>query len=239
MKNSLKRTFSRCVSVFISVLFLFIAVPAYTAGVSLNATRLVYNQGEKSVSVHARNNTDLNYLSKFFITDSKGSSDVPFIISPPLVKVLKNTSQEARIYFRTVNLPEDRETIFYFNATMIPATDGVVKSNGLSIAYNNIIKLFYRPANLKMQPAEAYENLKIKKTPTGVTVINNSPYYISLNELRLNGIKVGLNMALKNTMISPFSSFDYNVPVNARSGLAEWKVVNDLGGEDVFSGKIQ
>lgn len=225
-------------SLLISAFLLFTAVPALSAGVSLNATRLVYVQGEKSISIHARNNTNENYLSKFTVTDAENKISPLFTISPPLVKILKGTRQEARIYIKGNALPDDRETVFYFHATMIPATDGSVKTNALSIAYDNVIKLFYRPANLKMTPEEAYSNLSIKPTTSGVTVVNDSPYYITFSQLVLNGIKVELDLSKKNTMISPYSSFNYAVPVNARKGVAEWTVINDLGGENVFSKKI-
>lgn len=225
-------------SLIISALILFIAVPALSAGVSLNATRLVYVQGEKSISVHARNNTSENYLSRFTVTDAENKISPLFVISPPLIKILKGTRQEVRIYIKGNTLPEDRETVFYFHATMLPATDGSVKTNTLSIAYDNIIKLFYRPKNLKMTPEEAYSNLIIKPATGGVTVVNNSPYYITFSRIVLNGTKVGLDLSKKNTMISPFSSFNYAVPVNARKGVAEWTVINELGGENVFSKKI-
>lgn len=76
-------------SLFVSVLLLFISVPALSAGVSLNATRLVYIQGEKSISIHAKNNTNENYLSKFTVTDAENKISPLFTISPPLFRFLK------------------------------------------------------------------------------------------------------------------------------------------------------
>lgn len=220
------------------VIFLFISLPSFSAGVSLNATRLIYDQGSKSISVHARNSTDINFLSKFSITDSLNAPSPLFSISPPLVKILRGKSQEVRIYADTSTLPSDRETVFYLHAVMIPAASSNTQSNALSIAYDNIIKVFYRPANLKMSPEDAYRQLSVKATSSGVIVTNNSPYYISLNRLVLNGTKVGLNMAEKNTMVAPFDSLSYTVPVNARKGTAEWTVINDLGGDNEFSAQI-
>lgn len=220
------------------IMFLFISLPAFPAGVSLNATRLVYPQESKSIAVSARNNTDINFLSKFSVTNDDNVPSPLFSVSPPLVKVLKGTNQEVRIYANTSSLPTDRETVFYLHAVMIPAASSSTKSNALSIAYDNIIKIFYRPGNLKMSPEEAYPQLVVNATSSGITVANNSPYYISLNRLVLNGIKVDLSMAKKNTMIPPFDSLSYSVPVNARKGIAEWTVINDLGGDNEFSAQI-
>lgn len=220
------------------IIFLFISSPAFSSGVSLNATRLVYDQGSKSISVHARNNTDVNYLSKFTITDKNNAPSALFNISPPLIKILSGKSQEVRIYGNTASLPEDRETVFYLHAVMMPATSSDVRSNALSFAYENIIKVFYRPANLKMLPEDAHRQLAVNATSSGVTVVNNSPYYISLNHLILNGTKVELHMAKKNTMIAPFDSFSYSVPANARKGTAKWTVIDDLGANNEYSAQI-
>ncbi|WP_413492627.1 molecular chaperone [Morganella psychrotolerans] len=233
-----KKVFSHIKQSIFFIIFLFISLPSFSAGVSLNATRLVYDQGSKSISVHARNNTDINFLSKFSVTDSRNIPSSLFNISPPLIKILKGKSQEIRIYADTSSLPADRETVFYLHAVMIPAVSSGTQSNALSIAYENIIKIFYRPANLTMLPEEAYRQLTIKATSSGVTVMNNSPYYISLSRLILNGTKVDLDMAQKNTMIPPFDSLSYTVPVNARKGTAEWTAINDLGGDNEFSTQI-
>lgn len=228
----------------ISILFFALTSLAYSAGsgVGLNGTRIVYIQGDESTSIGARNNTSINYLAKFIVTkNANGTSNttVPFMVTPPLVKIDSGKSQEVRIYAQQNSLPKDRESIFYFSATMIPATDGPINGNALNIGYNNVIKLFYRPTNLKMSPRDAHENLKIVANATGITVVNNSPYYISLSNLVVNGVEIDLSMSKRNTMISPFDSFNYVAPSKARLGIAKWTVINDLGGEDVFSGQVK
>ncbi|WP_265505016.1 fimbrial biogenesis chaperone [Providencia rustigianii] len=54
----------------------------------------------------------------------------------------------------------------------------------------------------------------------------------------MNGVKVELSLKKNNTMVSPFNSFSYIVPANGRKGIATWTVINDLGGEDVYSGQV-
>ncbi|ELX8379867.1 molecular chaperone [Providencia vermicola] len=224
------------------LLFSLTSISAYSAGggVGLNSTRIIYNQGEKSASIGARNNTDINYLAKFMVNKSPDGlkGDAPFTVTPPLVKVDSGKTQEVKIYGQTHNLPTDRESIFYFSATMIPATNGPVNGAALNIGYNNVIKLFYRPGKLPVSPKEAHEQLKIESSATGITVVNNSPYYISLSNLSVNGVKVDMSMKKRNTMISPYDSFSYITPANGRKGVAKWTVINDLGGEDVYHGQV-
>ncbi|WP_369309708.1 molecular chaperone [Providencia rettgeri] len=223
------------------LLFLAISNMAYSAGgVGLNATRIIYMEGQDSTSIGAKNNTDINYLAKFIVSKSVdgNKSDAPFMVTPPLVKVDSKKTQEVKIYAQSSSLPKDKESVFYFSATMIPATNGPLNSSALNIGYNNVIKLFYRPSNLSMSPKEAHQQLQIKSSSTGISVINNSPYYISLNKLEVNGVNVELSMKKRNTMISPFDSFNYIVPINGRKGIAKWVVINDLGGEDAYTNQV-
>lgn len=223
------------------LLFSLTTITGYAAGggVGLNATRIIYTQGENSVSVGARNNSNINYLAKFSISNNSDgtASKTPFLVSPPLIKIDSGRTQDVRIFAQQNSLPTDRESVFYFTATMIPATDGPIKGSALNIGYNNIIKFFYRPEKLSMSPYDAYKNLKINSSSTGITVVNDSPYFISLNKLSVNGVKAELSMKKSNTMISPFDSFSYVMPANGRKGVAKWVVINDLGGEESFSGQ--
>lgn len=226
---------------FLILLFSLTSNVAYSAGVGLNATRIVFLQGSESTSVGARNNTDINYLAKFIVSKSPEGlkGDAPFTVSPPLVKIDSGKSQDIRIYSQPNNLPKDRESVFYFNAVMIPATNGPLESTALNIGYNNVIKLFYRPSKLPLSPKEAHERLRVESNSTGITVINDSPYYISLSNLSVNGVKIDMSMKKRNTMIAPYDSFNYIAPVNGRKELAKWVVINDLGGDDVYTGQVK
>ncbi|AFH93535.1 TPA: molecular chaperone [Providencia stuartii] len=217
----------------------FISAQSFAnGGVGLNATRLVYSQGEESISISARNNTSINYLAKFAITQENGGKNVPFAIYPPLVKVDSKKSQDIRIFIQPHSLPVDRETVFYFTGTMIPSTNGPATGAGINIGYNNIIKLFYRPNNLPISIEDAYKKLVIKSSPSGVVVENNSPYYINLNRLVVGGKKVSLSLQKKNTMIAPYSSYSYTVGGGLNNKQATWVVINDLGGEEKYDGQI-
>ncbi|MGL5953157.1 Chaperone protein focC precursor [Providencia rustigianii] len=238
-KDVKKISATKILGVSLTLLFSLTTLPAYSNGVGLNATRIVYIQDENSASIGARNKTDINYLAKFSVSQkADGTGPAPFTVTPPLIKIDAGKSQDIRVFAQQNSLPRDRESVFYFSGIMIPATNGPADRTALNIGYNNVIKLFYRPSHLKVSPQEAYSQLIIKSTSTGVVVENNSPYYISLNELKINGVKVELSLKKNNTMVSPFNSFSYIVPANGRKGIATWTVINDLGGEDVYSGQV-
>ncbi|MBK0805027.1 molecular chaperone, partial [Escherichia coli] len=67
------------------------------------------------------------------------------------------------------------------------------------------IKLIYRPhkINNKNQVSDAYKNLKITSSKETLTVSNPSPYYITMNYLKINGKNI---TSIKDFMVSPFST---------------------------------
>ncbi|MEY0302253.1 MAG: fimbrial biogenesis chaperone [Pseudomonadota bacterium] len=228
---------------FLILLFSLTSSQAISAsgGVGLNATRVVYHAESDGTSIGARNNTNINYLAKFSVTirPNMKSDAAPFMVTPPLAKIDSGKTQEIKINAKPYNFPTNRESLFYFNSTMIPATNGPTSTTAVNIGYTTIIKLFYRPKGLKISPQEASEKLRIVPNATGITVYNDSPYYISLAKLSVNNVKINLNMKKNNTMIAPFDSFSYITPVSGRTGLSKWSTINDLGGEDDYIGQVK
>lgn len=232
----MKNTLSLKIWLFIIVAnFLLLNNFAYSAGVGIDATRIIYPQGEKSVSVTLRNNDEkVNYLTQITIASEQYPD--AFEITPPLFRIEKMSRQDVRIMLVNNQLPKDRESVFYFKARMVPARDK--NSEGVIIGFDNIIKLFYRPTDLKQTAKEAQSSLVFKNVGNKTEVINRSPYYISLFNVTLNNKAMVINSENKNNMIAPFSSinFDLKTPTGA---IAKWTAINDLGGYDGYSTEIQ
>ena len=79
-------------------------------------------------------------------------------------------------------LPQDRESVYYFNLREIPPrTD---KANTLQIALQTRIKLFYRPAAIVPSQQQLSNPWQQKLTLTRVgdqyRVNNPTPYYVTL-----------------------------------------------------------
>lgn len=227
-------------AVIVSSLFAFM-VPtlAWAKGVSLDATRIVYPQNEKSVSIAVKNtDPQVTYLSRSFITDKDNKPTNIFEVTPPVFKITPGMKQDVRIISKNNSLPTDRETLFYFHATMIAGQNAQVDGDALNIGYDHVVKLFYRPQNLSMTSAQAQELLKFKIDGQTLKVTNDSPYYINLAQIKLNNQRVDMSMEKGNTMVAPFESVSYPISSSMIKGTVTWRVLTDLGGTNEFKTQI-
>ena len=211
-------------------------------GFGIDVTRLIYPQGAASIAVSVRNTqTTQPYLVQATISPKadqrQGKS--PFSLTPPLFRLEPSSTHQIRIHGNTSSLPVDRESVFYFHATAIPASKGVdnqqpvtgVKGN-VQFGVGNIIKLFYRPSGLTSSSVDAQKGLRISRNGQGLLVENPSPYFVSLASLSVAGQDVKLNTP-DALMIAPFGSHTY--PVSVTRGVVSWKTITDQGGRNAFT----
>ena len=138
-------------SLFVGAALLFITTAVQAGGVVLGATRVIYPQGNKQVSLAVTNtDEDAIFLIQSWVADSEGNKSNDFVITPPLFKLMPNKENTLRIIYVGANaLPNDRESVYYLNAKAIPAVpDAAQNSNTLQIATQSVIKLFIRPQGL-------------------------------------------------------------------------------------------
>ncbi len=94
--------------------------------------------------------------------------------------------------FNGSRLPQDRESLFWFNLLDIPPEPKNGKTdNYLQLAIRSRIKLFYRPAGVAAEKIAAEKALSWALAPTGngLRVSNASARYITIDSITLNGKK--------------------------------------------------
>ncbi|MGF6192844.1 fimbrial biogenesis chaperone [Serratia sp. 2723] len=209
-------------------------------GFGINATRLIYPQGAGSIAVTLRNTQPaLPYLVQTAVSLNPNSRDAaPFTVTPPVFRLEAKSENQVRITGNDASLPKDRESVFYFQAMAIPAaaepTASQQSANVSATAQfgvGNIIKLFYRPAELPSDSGSAQKNLRFTRVNNGLQVSNPSPYFVSLASLTFAGQRLKLDTPAA-LMIAPFGSHIY--PTTAKSGAIDWQTINDQGGVDAF-----
>lgn len=211
------------------VLLTILSPLAYSQGVGLNATRIIYPEGEKSVGIVVRNEEPkTNYLVQAYITSDENT--IPFQVTPPIFRINSLSRHEVKIYAIKNELPKDRESLFYFHAKMIPGQNKNSESAGISVGFDNVIKLFYRPKNLSMTSAQAQQRLHFQVEGKQLKVTNTSPYYINFVSVTVNNNKLDIRLAKNNAMIAPFSSINYVLPTTVTQGTIQWRTIDDLGG---------
>ena len=154
------------------------------AAIALDRTRVVVEGGQKSLSLSVSNeNKQLPYLAQGWIEDAQGQKITsPLTVLPPVQRIEPGAKSQVRIQtLPTVNtLPQDKETLFYFNLREIPPrTD---KPNTLQLALQTRVKLFYRPKALVTTKSDApwQEKLTLTRNGNGYQVNNPTPYYVTL-----------------------------------------------------------
>lgn len=208
---------------------------ASQAGVMLGGTRIVFDGSKRDASISVGNTTAQPYAVQTWINTEAddNTSATPFVATPPLFRLDPRKEQMVRIQKVPGALPEDRESVFYFNAQEIPVA-GKADENTLKIAMRTRIKLFYRPAGLKGNAMDALPQLRwslVQEQGKPVLVVNNpSAFHVSFI-----GVKVSAGAQTVEVqepkMVAPMSSQRYALPgFSGRSGEVMFSAINDYGG---------
>lgn len=210
------------------------------AAITLDRTRIVYPGGEKSVSMVLHNkNEQAPYLAQAWIEDEQGQKldgkEAAFTVLPPLQRIEPGAESQVKIQAlpKALELPQDRETVYYFNVREIPPKSD--KANVLQIALQTRIKMFYRPAVLaeaaaKLQAIPYQEQLTLSKKEGTYVVNNPTPYYVTL--LGASDKKGGESVqGFEPLMLAPKSSAPLGVAEKYFSHAPYLMYVNDYGGQ--------
>lgn len=165
------------------------ALPAW-GGVYIYGTRVIYPAAQKEVTVQLMNQGDRSALVQAWIDDGDTQTppeklQVPFLLTPPVVKVNGNAGQQLKIKFLKANLPQDRESLYYLNVLDIPPnSDSGSEKNKLKFALQNRIKLIYRPTSLPGVNKETFSKLHITRFNNGLAVENTSANWLTITEIK-------------------------------------------------------
>ncbi|QGH60612.1 fimbria/pilus periplasmic chaperone [Serratia proteamaculans] len=194
----------------------------HAGGVALGSTRVVYPAKDKQTSLSVLN-TDENtlYLLQSWLEDADSKKSAALVITPPLVVIKPKQENTLRIFSTGAALPVDRESLFWINVKAVPSVNKNEQRNVLQLAIVNRIKLFWRPADLQMKPAEAPTHLRFQWQGDGVRITNPTPYYLTLVDLQIGGRK------LPNTMVPPQGS--EQVSLRGAKGAIRFSTLNDYG----------
>jgi len=154
------------------------------AAIALDRTRIIFNDTDKSVSLNVSNeNKSLPYLAQGWIEDEKGNKITsPLMVLPPLQRLEAGAKSQVKVQsLPQVNtLPQDHETLFYFNLREIPPKS--TKPNTLQLALQTRVKLFFRPKGLvvtdDMKPWQ--EQITLTKIGDKYQVNNPTGYYVTI-----------------------------------------------------------
>lgn len=229
-------------------LFIYLIMSYAHAGVSIDGTRIIFPSQSKSVNVQLSNADDKPALVQTWIDigDPKTiphADQVPFVLNSTLTQVEAKKAQIVRILaLETAKLPQDRESVYWFNMLDITPEDPALKENNhLSVSLRTRIKLFYRPHQLAISPVLAQQSVQFNYDQSTQTVKmhNPTPYYITVVQVE-SGQNQAFASAENAIMLAPFTSTPLkDFKLDAASQHIAYEVLNDLGAIQNYQTKIQ
>lgn len=216
-----------------SVVALSICAQQAHAAIALDRTRVIYDGAKNSMSVTITNqNKALPYLAQSWIDDANGNKiQSPLMALPPVQRVEPGAKGQVKIQVSGAQtLPQDRESLFYFNVREIPPKSN--KPNTLQLALQTRVKLFYRPKALQLPENgenEMQKQLTLVRAGDGYQLTNPTPYFVTVITAgpgeQGDGIK-----DFKPVMVSPKSNISLGANASALGAHPVLTFINDFGG---------
>ncbi|MDT7484969.1 fimbrial assembly chaperone [Citrobacter koseri] len=163
-------------------------MPAW-AGIYIYGTRIIYPAQKKEITVQLMNEGTRSALVQSWIDDGDTSLppekiQVPFVLSPPVARVIAGSGQQLKIKLLENRLPGDRESLFFLNVLDIPPNSAETEGkNVIKFAMQNRVKFIYRPQGISSVDKNSFSSLRISKSYNGINIKNNSANWITIPEI--------------------------------------------------------
>ncbi len=215
-----------------------VLAPTAQAAIALDRTRVIFDGSVQSVSLSVSNqNKQLPYLAQGWLEDEQGNKiQSPLTVLPPVQRIEPGKPSQVKIQALPAAkmLPQDRETLYYFNLREIPPKSN--KPNSLQIALQTRIKLFYRPAAIapERNAAPWQEQLTLSKQGDKYVVNNPTPYYVTIVDA---ASRKGIEGAkgFEPFMVPPKGNVPLTVSAGSVGGSPVLTYINDYGGRPQLS----
>lgn len=210
--------------------------------VSMDRTRVIFDGSQKSISLNiSNNNKQLPYLAQGWIENTTGQKiQSPLVVLPPVQRLEPGKSSQVKIEaLPAINtLPQDRESLFYFNLREIPPKSD--KPNTLQIALQTRVKLFYRPKAIMPEKNNTpwQEKLILEKQGEQYILKNPTPYYVTIINATAN-TKLTNGKEFTPVMVPPFSQDNLGVNVDLLGSSPVLTYINDFGGRPTLTFRCQ
>ncbi|MBB1201528.1 molecular chaperone [Enterobacteriaceae bacterium 89] len=210
------------------------------AAVNINTTRVVFNHGATQQTVSLVNDGDYPVVVQSWVDDGdpqKGPSqaNVPFVVLPPVLKILPGERRELKIMTTGKGLATDRESLYWLNVYQIPPE---VKSpqagEKVRLALRNQLKVLWRPKNIGVLTEKSINMLSFRYEDGMIHAVNDSSWNIILADVSFGEYSIGGIVLAPHTRSMIFNSV---TPV-MRQNKINFTVINDEGNRWGFSAEV-
>lgn len=225
---------------YIALIFsLFVIIPSQASdirtshkgySVKIGSSRIIYKEKSKGASVIVVNPEGYPVLIQSTVYGEDKTSPGSFIVTPPIFRLESQMTSRLKLIRKENRLPQDRESMEWLCVKGIPPVDSTPEDSVdgaaeviVQVSMNTCNKIFYRPSGLQGEMIDFAGKIKWKINGDSIIGINNSPYYLNISELKVDGKEF-----FNPQYIKPFSEKSF---VMRGAGVIEWKVITDNGGE--------
>lgn len=218
-----------------------LVVSQANAGISLSATRLVFDGKHKEASITVRNSGDDVLIQSWVDTDTPGVTSVPFAVTPPLARVVGKEQQLLRVIYEGAGMPSDKESVVWLNVQEIPQASK--DKNTLQLAVRQRIKVFFRPAGLSadayLAPTQLLWHLENRAGKPVLVVNNPGLFHVSMADIKLQSGTL-TEHAADSTMIAPGENKAFTIKQfsTATTPTVLFTSINDYGAQNHYIVKL-
>ena len=215
------------------------AISIAQAAVTLDRTRIIFDGNQQSTNITIRNdNAEQPYLAQSWLENAAGKKLVtgPIVTTPPIQRMEPQSSSIVRLSTspEIAKLPQDRESLFYYNLREIPPTS--TEAGVLQIALQSRVKLFYRPEAIVAESKKEWTNqLTLTQSAQGYQLNNSTPFHITVIGFG-NSKKFSEETGFEAVMIAPKSTHTFK---SAKLTTPHLTYINDYGGKPTLAFKCQ
>ena len=200
------------------------------AAVQAMASRVIYNSENKAATLSLKNNSTKPNIVQTWLEpgeDKTAPAKVPFIVTPPLIKIESQKESVLRFIYSGSGLPTDRESQVWINIQEIPPKPE--NENTLQLAVRSKIKLFYRPQQIEADLPAAVKKLQWYMENGTLKLKNNSPLFITIGDLKLGNNSAPIRN-MNQDMVPPYQTIDVLANVSKDVKSIQYTYINDYGG---------
>jgi len=217
--------FIKLARVAFAIVLLFSSAFSF-AGIVVGGTRIIFPGDSQDATISVYNkDTKTPYLIQVWVDsfNKDDKSKPPFTAIPPVSRLEPNQEKVLRILKTAGDLPKNRESVFWLNVKNIPPSSAKDSANTLEIAIKTRIKLFWRPASIKLTPEKAAPNVRWHLQDNKLLIENPNPIHISIMSVAVDGKDIPVNM------INPFETLSLPLPAGVSGHTVIWRFINDYG----------
>ncbi|SAL01182.1 pili assembly chaperone [Caballeronia calidae] len=220
------------------------------ASVVIAGTRVIYKATDSEVTVKLSNVGKSPALTQVWFDkgDPKvdpSKLDLPFILTPAIARIDPTKSQTIRISYTGEPMPQDRESLLWFNLLEVPPkpTEAEAGPNYVQLAFRSRLKFFFRPAGLQGKSDDAPDkltwHLTTEKGKASLQVSNPTPYHVTIISAQI-GEGASAPKFDEGDMVPPGGQI--SLPLSAAAsvnGKVLFTTLNDYGGPAKHEASLQ